>query len=92
MPRYLIEVPHTNSKKSCDLAVSIFKSTGSHFLTNADFGCHSGIHKAWINVELDSKEEAKRIVPPPFREKAKIIRIDKLVLEEIEKYKKIHKD
>jgi len=92
MPRYLIEVPHRNSKKSCDLSVSIFKSTGSHFLTNADFGCHDNVHKAWIKVEVDSKEEARRIVPPPLRENAKVIRVEKLVLEEIEKYKKLHKD
>lgn len=74
MPRYLVEVPHENSKSSCDLAVQVFKPTGSHFLTNADFGCPDGIHKAWITIRVDSRREALYVVPPPYREKAKVIR------------------
>ena len=85
MPRYLIEVPHQNTKAACDLAVKVFKSTGSHFLTNADFGCPDGIHKAWINISVSNKREALFIVPPPFRDKAKVIRVKKFALEKIDK-------
>ena len=85
MPRFLIEVAHNNTKADCDLAVNIFKSTGSHFLTNADFGCEDGVHNAWINVEVKSKSEALRIVPPPFRDKTKVIRVKKFALEKLNK-------
>lgn len=85
MPRFLLEVPHENSKKSCDLSVKIFKSTGSHFLTNADFGCLDNVHKAWINIEAKSKSEAARVVPPTFRNKTKVIKINKFALEKVDK-------
>lgn len=92
MPRFLIEVPHKNAKRSCDLAVEVFRDTGSHFLTNADFGCKDGVHKSWINVKVDSKREALQIVPPPFRDKAKAIAVEKLALDKIHKTLKHHKD
>jgi len=85
MPRFLIEVPHENSKASCDLAVNVFKSTGSHFLTNADFGCPDGIHKAWVTLSAKSKREALYVVPPPFRNKARAIKVRKFALEIFEK-------
>ena len=90
MPRYLIEVPHEDNKKACDLAVNIFKSTGSHFLTNADFGCKDGVHMAWINVDVNSKSEALRVVPPSFRDKTKVIGIEKFALEHVDKTLRPH--
>jgi hypothetical protein len=84
MARFLIEVPHEEEKTSCALAVHTLLKTGSHFLTRADFGCTDGEHKAWIIVEVESKEEARTILPPAFRSQAKIIRLNKFSLEEIE--------
>ena len=75
MTRYLIEVPHENRKDACDQAVKAFMETGSHFMTNADWGCGDGEHKAWFVVDLDSKEQARTILPPLFRENAKIIEL-----------------
>ena len=92
MPRYLIEVPHDNNQRSCDLAVKALKSTGSHFFTNAYLGCRDDVHIAWVHVEVDTREEALRVVPPTFRDKARAIRVDKLTLDKIYKYKKLHKD
>ena len=45
MPRFLIEVPHEDEKVACARAVQVLLSTGSHFMTNADFGCIDGDHK-----------------------------------------------
>lgn len=92
MSRFLIEVPHQNKKRECLRAVDVFKRTGSHFLTNADWGCSDDIHKAWIIIELDSKEEALNIVPPWYREKALVITLNKFALEKIDEEIKKHKD
>jgi len=78
MPRYLIEVPHDNSKDACKQAVQIFYETGSHFMTNADWGCADNVHKAWFIVELDSKAEARMILPSLYRQTATIVRLEKL--------------
>ena len=78
MPRYLIEVPHENSKDACEQAVKVFHETGSHFMTNAYWGCTDDVHKAWIIVELDSRAQARSMLPPLFRHTATIVRLQKL--------------
>lgn len=84
MNRYLIQVPHEDNKKSCELAVQVLKSSGSHFLTHADLGCHDGIHMAWLNVEVQNREEARMIVPPPYRDSATVIELQRFSLEQID--------
>ncbi|HKZ35255.1 MAG TPA: hypothetical protein VJ242_00940 [Patescibacteria group bacterium] len=81
MPKFLIEVPHDNNQEACDQAVRVFKQTGSHFLTNADWGCSDDIHKAWIIIDVDNKNEALLIVPQPYREKARAITLNKFAFD-----------
>ena len=80
MARYLLEVPHGPDHVHCDRAARIFLATGSHFLTHADFGCSDGEHKAWLTVDVDSKEEALRILPPGLRAQARVVRLSKFSL------------
>ena len=84
MARFLIEAPHDPERVACARVVEIFLKTGSHFLTHADWGCLDGDHKAWIIAEVDSKEEARSIVPPALRSQAKIVKLNFFTLEEIE--------
>lgn len=73
MTRYLIEVPHEATKESCELAVQAFLATGSHFVTHADWGCQDDEHKAWLIVEVENKDQALILLPPAFRNDAKVI-------------------
>ncbi|MEJ2733941.1 MAG: hypothetical protein P8189_10320 [Anaerolineae bacterium] len=90
MAEYLLEVPHEADPLACARAVRVFLETGSHFLTNADWGCFDGVHKAWITLEAESKEEARYVLPPAFRSKAKIVRLNKFTLEEIDEIERQH--
>jgi hypothetical protein len=92
MARFLIEVPHEDKAKECALAVKVLLSSGSHYLTNAEFGCLDGEHKAWIIVEVESKEEARFILPPVYRPQARIVELNKFSLEEINKFLEKHPD
>jgi hypothetical protein len=92
MARFLIEVPHEDKAKECALAVKILLSSGSHYMTHAEFGCLDGEHKAWIIVEVDSKEEARFIIPPVYRSQAKIVKLNKFSLEEINEFLEKHPD
>lgn len=83
MARFLIEVPHENTQEACDRAIRVFQSTGSHFVTNAEWGCHDNEHKAWILVDLDSKQEALSILPPAFRTVAKITEVERFTAKEL---------
>lgn len=92
MPRFLIEVPHDDEVEACERAVRALMSTGSHFLTNANWGCLDGEHKAWLIVEVEDKEEAVLILPPAFRPRAKIIRLQKFSRENIDEAFELHED
>ena len=83
MPKYLIEVSHEADVVACARVIETFLKTGSHFLTHADWGCLDGVHKAWITVECENKEEARCILPPAFRSQATITSLNTFSLEEI---------
>jgi hypothetical protein len=84
MPKFLIEVPHDAERMACARAVQAFLSSGSHFVSNADWGCRDGDHRAWIVAEMPSKDDAMAIVPPIFRAHAKIVALNRFNLAEIE--------
>jgi hypothetical protein len=84
MAKFLVEVPHDHSQLACARAVQAFLSSGSHFVANAEWGCRDGDHRAWIIVDVDSKEEARSIVPPIYRSQAKIVGLNRFTLREIE--------
>jgi hypothetical protein len=90
MARFLIEVPHGAEAKECALAVKVLLSSGSHYLTNAEFGCLDGDHTAWIIVEADSREEVKFVIPPAYRPQAKIVKLNKFSLAEMDELLKCH--
>ena len=81
MARFLIEVPHEAERVACARVVETFLKTGSHFLTHADWGCTDGEHKAWIIADVDSRDEARSIVPPSLRSQAKIVQLNYFTLE-----------
>jgi len=82
--KFLIEVPHDGERVACARVVDVFLKSGSHFLSNADWGCRDGDHKAWMVVEVADKNEAMRIVPPAFRHEAKITQLNTFNMDEIE--------
>ncbi len=91
MPRFLIEVPHEENTLACARAVEVFLKSGSHYLTHADWGCRDGDHRSWMVVEVDSKEEARGILPPAFRSQAKIVQLNSFSCQEIEEIIRQHK-
>jgi hypothetical protein len=91
MARYLIEVSHEPEVQACARAVQVFLATGSHLLTHADWGCKDGEHSAWLIVEADSKEEARQRVPPAFRSVARVTKLNKFTIEEIDSIMSYHR-
>lgn len=86
MAKFIIEVPHEPDTTSCKQAVQIFFATGSHFLTHADWGCRDDVHKAWIMVEVDSKEQALGILPPAYRHEATIVQLNSFTIKDMETF------
>lgn len=90
MPKFLIEVAHEPEPVACARVVQVFLTTGSHFLTQAEWGCMDGAHSAWIIVDVENKDEAMRIVPPAFHSKTKVVGLNRFSLTDIEPILKQH--
>jgi hypothetical protein len=90
MAKFLIEIPHSSDKLECLRAVSVLMSSGSHFITNAEWGCYDGNHTAWFFIDAASKEEAIMVVPPAFRKDTKICELNRFVLKEVNELLKHH--
>lgn len=92
MPRFLIQIPHEAEKSACIRAIKVLHETGSHFLTNAEYGCTDGEHMAWIIVEMDNKNDAQMIVPRAYRSEAKVVQLNRFSAEELEELLTHHTD
>lgn len=90
MAKFLVELPHESNEVACIRAINLLLSTGSHVLTRAEWGCRDGEHKAWVIVDMTSKEEVRAIIPPIMRPDAKIVRLNKFTLEEVEELIRVH--
>jgi hypothetical protein len=90
MAKFMIEVHHEDDKLACEHTIAIFLNSGSHFLTNADWGCMDGEHKAWFFLDVDTKEEALRIVPPAYRKDTKIIQLNKFSVKDFKTMENQH--
>jgi hypothetical protein len=92
MPRFLIEVSHDAGALACVRAVEAFLRSGSHFLARADWGCKDGDHKAWLIVDVASKEDARSIVPSDFRPRTRVVGLHAFSVEEVAEMRKHHPD
>ena len=92
MSQFLLEVPHEEDQVSCEKAIRILLSTGSHFLTHAHFGCHDGVHKAWIIVDVDSKEEARSIIPTEYRNQSLVVKLTQFSLGKLGRIAVYHRN
>jgi len=90
MQRFLIEIAHDPDPWECARVVEIFLRTGSHYLAQADWGCTDGQHAAWMIVDAESREEAIRIVPHPFRSEARVVKLNKFTLPELGRLMRHH--
>jgi hypothetical protein len=84
MARFLIEVPHEEEVVACAKVARVFVTSGSHFLSHADWGCKDGDHRAWMIVDVDSRDEARGLLPPAYRAQARIVKLNKFSLEELD--------
>ena len=74
MDRYLVISNHT--AEECRMAVKHFQEQHAGFLTHFEWGCHDNDHNAYLILEAESHEHAKLVVPPLFRDKARVIKLE----------------
>ena len=84
MAKYLVEVSHSPDKIECLHTIQIFLSSGSHFLTHADWDCLDREHNAWFIIDVNRKEEALQIVPSYYKRNTKITELSRFILQEVD--------
>jgi len=89
--RFLIHLAHDPDPWACAKVVETFLRTGSHYLAGADWGCLDGDHSSWMIVDADGKEEARQIVPPPYRSEARIVMLNKFTLDGLARAMRHHR-
>ena len=90
MPKFMIEVDHEAETYACARTIQVFLATGSHYLTHADWGCLDGVHTAWMVVEVDTREQARAIVPAGLRARARVIAVNEFKMEWIDEILRRH--
>lgn len=83
MEKFLVEIYHDKHEIDCANAAKVFLASGSHFLVNADWGCNDDVHKAWMIVEAEDKDEVLRIIPPIFKSKSTIVGLSKFTWDKV---------
>jgi hypothetical protein len=76
MNRYLIEVKHEASHDECPRLAESLLRAGTHFATRSDWGCEAGEHRSWLRVEALNDRDAKLLVPPILRPRARVVRLN----------------
>jgi len=81
MARYIIQDSH--EVEDCLKILDAFMRAGAHYLTNAEWGCEDGEHTAWIVVEAASEDEARHMMPPVIRNRARLVRLNRFTPDQI---------
>ena len=74
MANYMIETSHT--KEECLKALDQMMEYNPKKLDKFYWGCSSGIHTGWAMMDADTEKEARDMLPPSMREKARITKVD----------------
>ena len=80
MNRYLIETPHT-AEECLDL-IKVLNAQG--YLWSFDCGCKGGIHSGWAIIEAENVAQARLVIPPLVRSRARIVKVNKFDASTIE--------
>ncbi len=90
MPRFMIQVDHEAETSTCNRTVQVFLATGTHYLTHADWGCVDGVHSAWMVVEVATRDEARAIVPPVLRARARVVALNRFGNADLDRILALH--
>jgi len=92
MDRYMIEIEHPAERASCIRSIREILELGSHFVTHAEWGCIDDVHTGWLIIEASSHEEARLVLPPAERSRARVVRLVRFTREALDEMTKHHPD
>lgn len=85
---FMIEIPHT--KEQCMQMLDEIKGQTPEMLNKMEWGCMDNNHIGYAVVEATNKDEALKMLPVQERKMAKITKLDKFSVQQIEDLHKEH--
>ena len=76
MARYIIESPH--KPEECLKALDEELVKGTDVLGKFDFGCKVGDHTAYAIVDVNTKDDALKLIPSFLQKSARILEVGKI--------------
>ncbi|HRQ37064.1 MAG TPA: hypothetical protein PLD25_04010 [Chloroflexota bacterium] len=80
MNRYIIESPH--EAEECERILRDVLAMG--YIHHFEWGCKAGDHTGWAIVEVENINQARAIVPPLVRPRARIVPLTRWFAEDFE--------
>ncbi len=87
--KYFVSAPHTDAQCMNNL-VEIKDKGGDAFLSKFYFGCMSGDHTSYAFLEGKSEQDVRNMLPKEEQAAAKIEKVDKFTVAQIEKMHSQH--
>ena len=84
MARYMIESPH--KPEECLKALDEELAKGKDVLGRFDFGCKAGDHTAYAIVDVNTKNDALKLVPSFLQNSARILEVGKITPEMVRSF------
>jgi hypothetical protein len=82
MARYLVSCEHT--PEECVTELDSIMAFSHQLLDRIDWGCKDGEHVGWFVVEAQDAATARMFLPTNIRAKAKVRRVVKFSVEDIQ--------
>jgi hypothetical protein len=86
--KYMVQVPHT--KEECLSALDEFKEKGANYLSKWEFGCGDNDHTGYAMLFGKDANDVKSKLPKSAQAKAKIAKVSKFTVKQIEDFHKGH--
>ena len=85
---YHVQAAHT--PEQCLTSLTEMKAKGDSYLSKFEFGCMSGDHTGYAFLEGTSVENVRQMLPKEEQATAKIEKVDKFTVAQIEQMHKDH--
>jgi hypothetical protein len=84
---YFVMATHT--PEQCQTNLDELKGKGDSFVSKFYFGCHHGDHTSYAILQGTSEDAVRKSLPKVEQDVAKIIPVDKMTMDQLQK---AHKD
>ena len=78
---YMIVSSHNNTE--CASALNTILDWGMQVLSHMWFGCKFEVHTGWLDMETDSEQDARNVLPPQLRREARVVQVSIITPEEV---------